>query len=267
MSAGIKYRGRLFTKEDVAFIQRLIAAHPQASRCFLSRQICRAWNWQQANGALKDIVCRGLLLRLEAEGLIQLPARKRVPPNPLAQPSVPPPLSIDQTPLECGLKDIQPVELRQVRRTPAEPLYRGLMARYHYLGYSQPVGEHLKYVAFAQGRPVACLAWCSAPWHIGCRDRFIGWSPQQRKKNLCLIVNNTRFLILPWVRVPYLASHLLGLSARRLPQDWQNFYGHPLYWLETFVDSEKFEGTCYQAANWRLCAIAHKIHYVTSAVM
>ncbi|GFP26109.1 Druantia anti-phage system protein DruA, partial [Candidatus Hakubella thermalkaliphila] len=171
---------------------------------------------------------RGGMSDLEAEGLIQLPARKRVPPNPLAQPSVPPPLSIDQTPLECGLKDIQPVELRQVRRTPAEPLYRGLMARYHYLGYSQPVGEHLKYVAFAQGRPVACLAWCSAPWHIGCRDRFIGWSPQQRKKNLCLIVNNTRFLILPWVRVPYLASHLLGLSARRLPQDWQNFYGHPL---------------------------------------
>ena len=131
-----------------------------------------------------------------------------------------------------------------------KPLFNGLLEQHHYLGYTRPVGEHLKYLVFAQERVLACLAWSSAPRHLGPRDRFIGWSPETRRRNLPLIATNLRFLVLPWVRVPHLASHLLGRMVRRLSGDWQQSYGHPLYFLETFVDLERFPGTCYRAANW-----------------
>jgi hypothetical protein len=139
---------------------------------------------------------------------------------------------------------------QQVRRTRAEPLFNSLVEQYHYLGYTQPVGEHLKYIVYAGQRPIACLAWSSAPRHLGCRDRFIGWSAAARRQNIRFLAYNLRFLILPWVRVPHLASHLLGDMARRLPQDWTRLYGHPVYFLETFVDPQRFRGTCYRAANW-----------------
>ena len=125
-----------------------------------------------------------------------------------------------------------------------------LVQQHHYLGYTQPVGEHLKYLVYAGGRPIACVAWCSAPRHLGSRDRFIGWGPKARLANIRLLAYNTRFLILPWVRVPHLASHLLGRMARRLSADWHGLYGHPIYFLETFVDPQRFAGTCYRAANW-----------------
>jgi hypothetical protein len=140
----------------------------------------------------------------------------------------------------------------QVRRTSDEPLFNGLMEEHHYLGYEQPVGEHLKYLVWAQGRPVACLAWSSAPRHIGSRDRYIGWSGEARRRNIRFLAYNTRFLILPWVRVEHLASHILGRMAARISADWQDVYGHPIYFLETFVDPERFRGTCYRAANWVL---------------
>src|SRR3989440_4611626 len=124
------------------------------------------------------------------------------------------------------------------------------MEHHHYLGYSQPVGEHLKYLVYAGGRPIACMAWSSAPRHLGSRDRFIGWSAQARLKNVRLLAYNTRFLILPWVTVPHLASHILGRMARQVPSDWQRLYAHPVYLLETFVDRERFRGTCYRSANW-----------------
>lgn len=152
--------------------------------------------------------------------------------------------------MEEPLSAIRPVEFRQVRRTEEEALFDGLIETHHYLGYSRPVGEHLKYLIYAQGAPVACLAWSSAPRHLGCRDRFIGWSARVRQRNIHLIAYNTRFLILPWVRVPHLASHILGQAARRVSGDWEKFYGHPLWFLETFVDPDKFRGTCYRAANW-----------------
>ena len=126
------------------------------------------------------------------------------------------------------------------------------MEEHHYLGYEQPVGEHLKYLVWAQGRPVACLAWSSAPRHIGSRDRYIGWSGEARRRNIRFIAYNTRFLILPWVRVEHLASHILAQMAARISADWQAMYGHPIYFLETFVDPERFRGTCYRAANWTL---------------
>jgi len=175
------YRGRPVTKEDIAFIRNLIANQPQDGRYALSRQICYAWNWVQPNGHIKDMVCRGLLLQLEKEGYIVLPPRKSTPRNPFLHRKPPEPVLVDESPLERSIKELFPITLQQVRRTPFEKLFNGLIAQYHYLGYTQPVGEHLKYLVFSHDRPIACLAWSSAPWHLGCRDRFIGWSPAVRK--------------------------------------------------------------------------------------
>ena len=134
--------------------------------------------------------------------------------------------------------------------TEQEPLFNSLMEHYHYLAYEQPVGEHLKYLAWAQGRPIACLAWSSAPRHLGSRDRYIGWSAEARWRNIRFIAYNTRFLILPWVRVPHLASHILGKMTSVLSDDWERIYGHPVYFAETFIDPGRFRGSCYRAANW-----------------
>jgi len=152
--------------------------------------------------------------------------------------------------MEGRLRNFQPLEFEQVRRTAHEPLFNSLMEEYHYLGYEQPVGEHLKYLVWAQGRPVACVACSSAPRHIGARDRYIGWTAEARRRNIRFVAYNTRFLILPWVRVEHLASHILGRMAARVSEDWQRMYAHPIYFLETFVDPERFRGTCYRAANW-----------------
>jgi hypothetical protein len=198
------------------------------------------------------MVCRSLLLLLESKGLIKLPARKFTPANPLAKRKKPSRVIVDKTPVHCCVGDLFPIKLEQVRRTRFEKIFNGLVSEYHYLGYTQPVGEHLKYIAFSHDRPIACLAWGSAPWYIGARDRFIGWSKKIRESNLHLIVNNLRFLILPWVQVSSLASYLLALNRHCLSQDWQDLYGHPVHLLETFVDTERYRATCYRADNW-LC--------------
>jgi hypothetical protein len=247
-----RYRGQAVTVEDIAFIRQLIAENPGVSRRGLSAKLCEAWQWRQANGALRDMVCRGLLLILHRAGQIELPQVRFQPPNPLTRRATPPPVLIDTTPLNGPLHNIRPVELQPVRRTPEEPLFNSLMEHYHYLAYEQPVGEHAKYVAWAQGRPIACLAWSSAPRHLASRDCYIGWSAEARRRNIRFIAYNTRFLILPWVTVPHLASHILSRMAQRLSADWEQMYGHPIYFLETFVDPERFRGTCYRAANWVL---------------
>jgi hypothetical protein len=251
MEVRLTYRGRAVTDADVAFIDQLIAAHPAASRRELSKKLCRAWNWVQPNGALRDMVCRGLMLALHRAGHIHLPPQRYIPPNSLAKHRRPSAVAeIDRSPLQASLAAVRPLTFRQVRRTPDEPLFNTLIEQHHYLGYTQPVGEHLKYLVYTQDRPIACLAWSSAPRHLGCRDRFIGWSMEARRRNIRFVAYNLRFLILPWVEVPHLASHILGHMARRLPQDWERMYGHPVYFLETFVDPQRFAGSCYRAANW-----------------
>jgi hypothetical protein len=246
----LRYRGRAVTTSDVAFINALIAENPTATRFALSRKLCEAWEWVQPNGQLRDMVCRGLMLALHRAGLIELPAPRPVPRNPLAVRTPPAPVEIDSTPVRTKVSDLRPLEFRLVRRTKEEPVFNGLMEEHHYLGYVQPVGEHLKYLVYAKGRPVACLAWCSAPRHLGPRDRFIGWAPEARRENIRFLAYNTRFLILPWVTVRCLASHILGRMAKLLPADWERIYGHPVYFLETFVDPQRNRGTCYRAANW-----------------
>jgi hypothetical protein len=245
-----EHRGRQIAESDLGEIRALIVRNPQASRRSLSKLLCEAWQWRQANGALRDMVCRGLMLALHRKGLIELPALRCSPPNPLARRTRPQAVEIDRTPVRCTLGELGALEFVQVRRTDKESLFGALIEAHHYLGYSQPVGEHLKYLVYAEGRPLACFAWSSAPRHLEPRDRFIGWSAAARRHNIGLVAYNTRFLILPWVEVRHLASHLLGAMVRRLSADWQRLYGHPIYFAETFVDPERFAGTCYRAANW-----------------
>jgi len=252
MSSGWKYRGRVVTAEDVAFIRQLISDNPALSRRRLSARLCQAWQWKQPNGALCDMICRGLLLMLDRAGEIELPPVRCQPPNPFTRREAPAPVLIDTTPITGGLDELRPVDLQQVRRTADERLFNSLMEHHHYLAYEQPVGEHLKYLVWAQERPIACLAWSSAPRHLGSRDRYIGWSAEARRRNIRFIACNTRFLILPWVRVPHLASHILGKMTGILSQDWERMYGHPVYFAETFIDPGRFRGTCYRAANWQL---------------
>jgi hypothetical protein len=247
-----KYRGRVITAEDIAFLRQFLVDHSGMSRRKLSAKVCEAWQWKQANGALCDMVCRGLLLMLHRAGEIQLPEVRFVPRNPFVKRERPQPMLIDTTPVIAPLKELRPVEVQQVRRTGGEPLFNSLIEHHHYLGYEQPVGEHLKYLVWAQGRPIACLAWSSAPRHLGSRDRYIGWSMEARKRNIRLIAYNTRFLILPWIQVPHLASHILSRVAATLSHDWERMYGHPIWFAETFIDPERFRGTCYRAANWVL---------------
>ena len=252
MSAEYRYRGRVITPEDISFISQLVVENPRASRRALSAKLCEAWQWRQANGALRDMVCRGLLLMLHRAGQIELPPVRYQPPNPFLERTAPAPILVDTSLVTGDLSGIFPIELQQVRRTADEPLFNSLMEQHHYLAYEQPVGEHLKYLVWAQNRPVACLAWSSAPRHLGSRDRYIGWSAEARKRNIRFIAYNTRFLILPWIQVPHLASHILGKATRALSGDWQRIYGHPVYFAETFIDPERFRGTCYRAANWLL---------------
>lgn len=196
------------------------------------------------------MVCRSLMLCLHRAGHITLPPGKGRHPNPLAVRRRPARPVVDTTALAVPLRELGPLEFRQVRRTPEEALCNGLIEHYHYLGYTQPVGEHLKYLVYAQGRPIACLAWSSAPRHLRPRDQFIGWDAQERRQNLRCIAYNTRYLIPEWIRVPHLASHILGRMASLVPQDWARVYGHRIHYLETFIDPQRSRGTCYRAANW-----------------
>ena len=250
MDVLLRHRGRAVTATDVRFIRELIAAHPTDSRRGLSQRLCAAWDWRQSNGAPRDMVCRGLMLELCRAGHIELPAVRRRPPNPLSVRARPQPMPLDQTPLQSSLRDLPPLTFCQVRRTSQETLFNSLLQSHHYLGYSQPVGEHLKFMVYAGTRPVALFAWSSAPRHLGPRDRFIGWSATARRQNIGAIAYNTRYLILPWVQVEHLASHLLGRMTRELSAAWSHVYGHPVYFAETFIDPTRFRGTCYRAANW-----------------
>jgi len=253
----LRYRGRTVTQADIVFIRELIAKNPSLSRRKLSAELCRAWNWVQPNGQLKDMVCRGLMLQLHRQGQIELPAKRQESLNPLANPLAKgrKPLldedAVDKSPLEGRLRDLQPIEFRQVRgKGSDEKLFNGLIEHYHYLGYTHPVGEQMKYLVFGDERPVACFSFSSAPRHLGPRDRYIGWTAELRRQNVHLVAYNSRYLIFPWVNVRYLASHLLSKVVKILSADWERIYHHPVHFIETFVNTPRYKGTCYRAANW-----------------
>ena len=248
----LSFRGRQIRAADAAFLRELIAAHPGLSRRQLSVKVCQAWHWVQPNGQLRDMVCRGLMLALHRAGHIELPAKRQSPPNNALTHrrvmAVPP---YDTTPIEGSLASLGPLEIRLVRRAEGEDLFAHLLNAFHYLGYSRPVGEHLKYLVLAGARPIACLAWNSGPLQLKLRDALVGAPRQAYAHNLHLIAYNSRYLLAPWLKVPHLASHLLARITRRISADWQQLYAHPLWLLESFVDVERFKGTCYRAANWQ----------------
>ncbi len=269
----LSYRGRLIRETDVVFLRELIAQHPALSRRRLSVKVCEAWQWWQPNGQPRDMVCRSLMLALHRAGQIELPAKRCAPRNNAVQHRrVAAGASYDTAALTGTVAGLGALTIRLVRRTADETLFAQLLRDHHYLGYSRPVGEHLKYLVLAGERPVACLAWSSAPRQLDLRDRFVGAPRAAYRHNLHQIAYNSRYLILPWVQVRHLASHLLGRIARRISADWQELYHHPLQLLESFVDIERFRGTCYRAANWRCLGRSQgrgtkvKTHHVTCSI-
>lgn len=226
--------------------------NPHWHRTRLSRELCIVWDWKAPNGQYKDMACRGLLLKLEKLGRITLPPRCAHAYNSLRNRLVRP-VPHQQSPIHTKLKALLPVHIEWVQKDEHRRLFHTLVSLYHYLGFPRMAGEHVKYLVFDRNaNPLACLLYGSPAWKVAPRDSFIGWDMQARRRHLHLIANNLRFLILPWVRVPHLASYVLGITARRIRNDWMHKYGHPVYLLETFVERERFLGTCYKAANWLL---------------
>jgi len=241
--------------DDIAFINKMLKDYPNDTRRKLSQRLCESWGWYQANGVLKDRKCRGLLLALHRAGHINLPLPTHRQNNNFSRRKSYDISGVDSSPIESKLQQLFPIHIKQVRRTSEEKVCDGLIDKFHYLHYTYCVGEVLKYIVYSLERPIACLIFSSAPRHIGCRDRFIGWNSLLRRANIHLLAYNTRFLILPWIRIPHLASHVLGAISRRISSDWMEQYNHPVYFIETFVDTERFRGTCYKAANWHYLGV------------
>lgn len=248
-------QGRTLSGDDLAMVRDLIAQHPGWHRTALSRHLCELWNWRNSLGRIKDMAARTLLLKLQARGLIELPPALTRTRRPCAQ--VPASLQaellwLSSPPLNGTLGSLQPVSLELAHTPQLRRQVRDFLAQYHYRGFNGAVGENVQYLARDfQGRELAVMVFGAAAWKVADRDRFIGWSTQQRVQRLGLIANQQRFLILPWVRVPHLASHLLALATRRLSGDWHNRYGHRVWLMETFVETDRFVGTAYKAAGWR----------------
>jgi hypothetical protein len=244
-------QGRELGAAELTQIRTLIGDHPGWSQYRLSRELCLLWNWRTATGQIKDMAARTLLVKLEQRGLVQLPPRRWASPNRMRHKQV---VSVahSQEAIRASLRDLQPLQIAELSQAPGElALFESLLHAHHYLSYTSTVGMNLKYlVRDCQGRVVACALFGSAAWQCAARDEFIGWEPATRRRHLQRITNNTRFLVMPWVDVKLLASHVLGRILRRVRQDWQRKYALPLSLVETFVDTSRFTGVCYRAANW-----------------
>lgn len=245
-----RIQGRDLRESDIAAIRSLITANPTWHRTRLSVELTRVWNWRSAAGRFQDMAARSLLLKLERRGLITLPSRRGTQHPRRASP--PQAMLPTAAPIAEPLAGLLPLHIKTV--PPGDPdrtIFSHYLSQHHYLGYRGPVGENLAYlVRDCQGRDLACVLFGAAAWKTKPRDAWIGWDDDTRARRLSFVANNHRFLIFPWVRVPYLASHILGRIFRRLADDWQTKYGHPVHLLETFVERERFKGTCYRAANW-----------------
>ncbi|ODS32788.1 MAG: hypothetical protein SCARUB_02108 [Candidatus Scalindua rubra] len=244
----ITIRKRTITANELRFIKEIVNKNWDKGRTNISKVLCKEWNWRQPNGSLKDMACRELLLRLKRRDLLELPpsksSRRIIRRKPIEKPSV------DESPISGRIDQLPPISIQMVRWTRHEPLWNSLVHYHHYQSYSSTVGQHLKYIVWIDKNAVACLGWGSASWSVKSRDLFIGWNKSTKEKNLHLVINNTRFLILPWVSVKHLASKILALNAKKIFADWLSIYKHPVYLLETFIEKDRFRGTCYKAANW-----------------
>lgn len=252
MDTTLLLQGRELSPDDIEFIRLLINNNPTMSRRQLSISLCEAWGWRNARGQLKDMASRSLMLKLHERGKIILPERKQTPTSRMRQSKLDF-VEHNKETIDEPLRALMPLHIVNVSCEGVDKaLFACLVSSYHYLGYSGSVGENMKYLIYDQyHRPLACLLFGSSAWSCVSRDAHIGWSATTRQKNINFTTNNTRFLILPWVKVQHLASHILGKVTRRLRRDWLERYGHLLYLLETFVDQSRFLGTCYKAANWK----------------
>lgn len=244
----ITIRNRIISDQVLNQIRKTVDTHWDNGRTHISHILCEKWDWRQANGRLKGMACRDLLLRLENMDLIKLPPPKK--PNNNHKKILPIPLTAHTEPIIGRVDEFKKIDIELAVSTEKRKLWDSLVHEYHYLGCKQIVGSCLKYLVYLDDQLVCLSGWGSAAWQVGCRDNFIDWSPGQRRSRLNGIANNVRFLILPWVKVQHLASKVLALSARVLAVDWQRKYGKELLLLETFVDRCRFHGTCYRAANW-----------------
>ncbi|MFW5910889.1 MAG: DUF4338 domain-containing protein [Thiohalospira sp.] len=244
----MRYCARDFSAQELALIRHLIAEDATRTRADLSRLLCQQLGWYKADGGLKQMSARVAMLRMHGDGLIRLPPPTRVRPQPRIRASD---ATAPGTPIDLPAHDLPALRLVPVHKRRPSHLWNEYIHRYHYLGYTPLPGAQLRYFVTAAGQTLALLGFAASAWQCAPRDRYIGWSHPQRARNLHLIVNNARFLILPWVRSPNLASKVLALAARALPNHWQQRYGYRPALLETFVDTERFTGTAYKAANWR----------------
>ena len=248
MSSTHRYCGRVFRAEELDWIRDLIASDARLNRAELSRQVCDELGWKKADGGRKEMSCRVAMLRMHRDGLIELPPPRRSNSNGRRRPRLTS-ASAPQLPLEIPVGRLGPLEFRQVKTRKDASLWNELIERYHYLGHQPLAGAQIRYFVSSGSRILAALGFGASAWTVAPRDQFIGWTSAQRRENLHLVVNNARFLILPWVHSHNLASHLLAQVARRLPGDWEDRYGYRPVLLETFV-GQQFRGTCYRAANW-----------------
>jgi hypothetical protein len=251
MSNTIRVQGRDLSPTDIDEIKKKIDAHPDWHRTRLSREICAEWEWKDEVGRIKDMACRTMLLKLERRGLLTLPAARGPNVN-HSRGKIFQPVLHDTSTIKTALRTLQPLFLIRADNGAEAVLWQTLLSQYHYLGFTTRVGHSLSYLVQAcNGRTVACLLFGAAAWKTAARDCYIGWTPKQRQRNVSRVVNNMRFLIPPWVQVPHLAGHVLALALRRLPTDWKSKYGFSPVLVETFVEQERFKGTCYKATNWR----------------
>jgi hypothetical protein len=251
MQTEVTCQGRRLNGGQIAWLRDWIAAHPQWSRKRLSRELCEEWGWRNGGGRRKDFAARSFLEKLEARGVLVLPPLQLLRRHPRPKTPAVDRVSWPTEPVEAPLSQLQPLAWFQPAVGTVEASrFAAYLGHYHYLGF-RVVGENLKYlVQDRHGRDLACLLFGAAAWRAAARDEFLGWSESQRNRGLPSVANNTRFLVLPWVQVRGLSSHILSRVARRLSKDWQGKYGHPIYLLESFVDTTRFQGTCYRAANW-----------------
>ena len=250
VSVPVRYCGRDFSASEMEAMGALIAGNPRANRARLSRLVCEALDWRRLDGGLKDMSCRVAMLRMQKDGLIQLPPPLKGNNNGRPYRRRTPQAEPELFPVVDSARALVGLTLEPVTDRTQSHLWNEYIDRYHYLGYQPLPGAQLRYIARANDQALALLGFGAAAWKTAPRDRFIGWTAQQRERRLHLVVNNARFLILPWVRCRNLASRLLSMATRRLADDWQQGYGYRPVLVETFVETPRFRGTCYKAANW-----------------
>ena len=254
MTESLTIQGRCLSPAQLHGLRQWVGENPHWSRWRLSRELATRWDWRNGAGVLKDMAARTLLVKLAHRGLIQLPERRQVPTNRMHC-GTPPATELLEPlePVAGTLAQLEPLSLQEVSAESTPRVWvKETLARFHYLGFGGTVGENLQYVVRdARRRPLACLVFGAAAWKCQDRDQFIGWTAKQRQHHLGCVANNTRFLVLPWVKAPALGSWILGQVAGRISRDWEAKYGHPVVLLETFVERQRFRGTVYRAANWQ----------------